>query len=532
MINENSRRTQDEFLGFGNNFIHNLINYRDQDDDNSKSKLLAWLKNCRNSDRICFLDITVFDDGKNIENATTILFTTSKRHTDQYKRRLYEYTSEGFAIAAHPSFFSGLQDITEYKIPHLLYHKFPNNDYKKYVSQSVFNVEIIDTYKNKPKTEGFIINRQKTIEEQWEKFKSIYGRAIKNNELLSLRGCSPKHLLAIPLGIKDSNENYNISACVFLGIDLTANEEMVKSIARDIVLSIVQMHGLPRAYRYGFDKGEHVGHEHSIMAFGHQVKTLAAGISGEQKKWIFPIDQLTSFVEQKIECAVTPVPNLLEALGKTIAFWSLEHDADSIGVAEKFPQNFLDIIEICRDFAQSIRLASSYSRKDMSDDYNLRELSLEADVKIEGNEVLELWTIDASKFQPKQGLKSDVSDDADEIASWIQLAGLIRFFAIALEGAIEYAPDLAQPFVSFQLHKQSNNRLNITCTNICKPEKQRRKTDSRYAGMHGLQIRQFIATKFLQSLNPYLPYPQDSDEKYSIAIELDLPPWAKKRIPS
>ena len=123
-------------------------------------------------------------------------------------------------------------------------------------------------------------------------------------------------------------------------------------------------------------------------------------------------------------------------------------------------------------------------------------------------------------------------DDTDEVLPWIQLAGLIRFFAIAIEGAIEYAPDFVQPEVEFNVVCSQlegllgiRERLTIVCTNNCKPVSQRRPTDARYAGLHGGEIRRFIVSRFLQSLTPLCPKPIDQDTKYSITLEIDKPSW-------
>ena len=570
MINENNRRTQDEFLGFGNNFIQNLINYRDEDDDRSRLKLSEWLKNCQNSDSICFLDITVFGDDKNIENATTILFATSRKHSKQYENRLDEYTKEGFAIAAHPSFFSGLQDITENKEPHLLYHKFPDNSYKKYMPQNIFNVEIIDTYKTKLESAAFVQNRQKTIEEQWEKFKSIYGRAIKNNELLSLRGSPPKHILAFPVGIKDSTENYNISSCVFLGIDCSANEEMVKNIARHIALSMVQMHGLSRAYKYGFDKGEDKGHEHSIMAFGHQVKTLTGGISGEQKKWLFPLTALSKFCgsddavietllngarDKGLLCEVTPVPQLLESLGRSMSFWSLSHSRSALDIPDMFFDNFAQLVSKSAEFAHSLRLASEFARKDMSNNGNLLRLTRFPKIKIvaddgnsnrqcekiaERNQIyvvihgLMSWRINGDMFR-KNG-SSDFEMDSRNMIFWQELAGLIRLFAIIIEGAIEYRPQRdadgkapkAEIVFNVTQASHSGGRIRITASNSCQPMADRQQDPSRYLGMHGTQIREFLCNRFLQTLAPKMPIDViEEDTLYTIALEINEPKWIR-----
>jgi hypothetical protein len=340
----------------------------------------------------------------------------------------------------------------------------------------------------------------------------------------------PVHrVLCIPVNtwtLKYDRPSPNFIGGIFIGLSRDAQDNsfhFVNALKRFVYETI----GLS----YKIDSSIGAGVEKAIMVFGHQMKTLAAGISGHQKKWVFPRERLSSFDDRKIECAVTPVPNLLEALGKTISFWTLEHDAESIGVSAQRPvQNLFDIIQISREFAQSIRLASLYARKDMSNDFNLGELSQEFEVKVAGAEALRLWRIEKLAFEAKQNRQVVEQNDVDEVLPWIQLAGLIRFFAIVIEGSIEYAPDFEQPSVEFELFPLPENRLRITSTNTCKPKKDRRTTDSRYAGMHGGQIRQFIANKFLQTLNPYLPKPKevmgDGTPKYSIAIELDRPSWA------
>jgi len=267
------------------------------------------------------------------------------------------------------------------------------------------------------------------------------------------------------------------------------------------------------------EKGAIQGLGAAIMAFGHQIKTLAAGITGHQKKWLFPASSLERFKDLDRPCEVTPVPELFDALGKTIKFWSLGHKPDSLGIPDEFIDTLADVMQAACGFAESLRLASAYARVDMSNEVNLAALRSEYKVNLNASS-LASWKIDASAFSFDD---RPISYNRPSYLPWHQLAGLIRFFAIAIEGAIEYAPAFEQPNVDFQVH-QNSHRIIITSTNTCKPTLKRNASDARYAGMHGTDILHFICRRFLSSLHP-VTVPLDRNTNYSVSLQIDKPTW-------
>ena len=162
----------------------------------------------------------------------------------------------------------------------------------------------------------------------------------------------------------------------------------------------------------------------------------------------------------------------------------------------------------------------------MSNQENLNSLADEFEVLMKADQ-LRSWLITDSVFPVNEPMYSELSDDRATTTPWNQLAGLIRFFAIAIEGAIEYAPAFAQPEVTFMV-QETQERLRITCGNRCKPLPERRRTDARYAGMHGWEIRRFIYERFLGTLQPNVPEPIDSDTSFSIELQIDKPKWLYK----
>ena len=373
-------------------------------------------------------------------------------------------------------------------------------------------------------SEGLSAARKLPKELPLDKCVEAYAAGVfsKASVIRDRRGCPVHRVLCIPVNtwmLEYDRPSPNFVGGIFIGLSRDAQDKsfhFVNALKRFVYETI----GLS----YKIDSSIATGIEKAIMAFGHQMKTLAAGISGNQKKWLFPRERLDSFDKREILCEVTPVPRLLDALGDTIAFWSLDHEKGVLGISEERPVNSLsDAIEISRRFAQSIRLASSYARVDMSSDDNLNELAGEFEVSMKADPLRSWVTRDLLSSAAKPA-NSDPSDDTDRVLPWIQLAGLVRFFAIVIEGAIEYAPIFEQPKVDFCVAER-DKRLSITCTNTCIPKDDRRRTDARYSGMHGSEIRDFICNRFLRSLSPRCPKPDDQNTRFSITLEIDQPSW-------
>jgi hypothetical protein len=517
-----------QLLGYGHELSDALHRYSHNatEDSSYLEGFAQWLSHCPHSEKICFLDVTIFREAARFDNALAILLATSDEHLHQYEKRLRQFTDDGYALAAHDSFLSGLRPKKGSGPIQMLVGELPDQKARdKIDSPDVrFAFTGVPPYEVKQSaSKEYQTNRLRRIAEQWARWTQVYAEAAEAGELLSAQNQSLKHLLAIPVGSvgPTGSEDFEIAACVFLGLDCETTPCQVDECARYVLLQLIDNYSMPQSSRAAKKSGIGVGVESAVLAFGHQIKTLAAGITGHQKKWLFPCSTLKEFNDRNRPCELTPVPQLFDALGKTIAFWSLGHKPDSLGIPDEFLSNFLDVMQIACGFAESLHLASTYARVDMSNEDNLAELDAEYKVNLNASS-LTAWKIDASAFASDDAAQCD---DRQSVLPWHQLAGLIRFFAIAIEGAIEYAPSFAQPNVDFEIHCNAH-RLCITSTNTCKPRSMRRGSDTRYAGMHGTDIRQFICHRYLESLQP-LSDPIDEDTKYSVSLHIDKPQWLR-----
>ena len=372
-----------------------------------------------------------------------------------------------------------------------------------------------------------------------------------------------------------NNYKSEIRSCgvFFLG---TVDETKVSKRTLAAITKAMAAPILDQMYYGGFQKilakkvGEDEGVEKAIMAFGHQVKTLTGGISGEQKKWLFPLTALSKFCgsddavietllngarDKGLTCEVTPVPQLLESLGRSMSFWSMSHSSSALDIPESFFDNFAQLVSKSAEFAHSLRLASEFARKDMSNAGNLARLMRFPKIKIvaddgnsnrqceniaERNQIyvvlhgLISWRINREMFR-KNG-SSDFEMDSHNKIYWQELAGLIRLFAIIIEGAIEYQPQpdaygkTPKAEIVFNVTQASNSggRIRITARNSCRPMADRQQDPSRYLGMHGTQIREFLCERFLLTLAPKMPIDViEEDTLFTIAFEINEPKWIR-----
>ena len=355
----------------------------------------------------------------------------------------------------------------------------------------------------------------------------------------SASGCHFQHLYFVPIswldlafGTSRLSEECSIESAhggaVIIGSAHRLTSPVCGLFSRLLSESVASTFLTSESFTIGASKGI----ETAIMAFGHQVKTLAAGISGHQKKWLFPVSKLEEFNQLGLEppCEVTPVPRLFEALGKTISFWSLSHSKTALDLPDDFIHTLADVMRKACSFAESMRLASDFSRIDMSSKENLQQLKTHPKVDLQ-LEKLETWHLVRSKFQ--------YIDDGDVIfdrhssidEQWKELAGLVRIFAIIVEGAIEYKPEGQNPRVCFKLPSTNlkNGRLIIVASNPCLPSDQRiGDGPARYIGMHGKEIRDFICERYLDSLDPQVPPPLDGDEEYAVTFDIKMPNWIEQ----
>lgn len=420
----------------------------------------------------------------------------------------------------------------------------------------------------------------------WKEF-SEEATKVRDHEkrLRSNAGFDLRKLYMVPVYLKpygdQSNFHYAQSvedldrfriAQIYLGIGWSHDSERIEAereatlVTENIRSWLLEQSSKERIAK--FERG--VGVEQAIMAFGHQVKTLAGGISGDQKKWLFPLTALSKFCgsddavietllngaeDNGLTCEVTPVPQLLESLGRSMSFWSLSHSRNALDIPETFVDNFAQLVSKSAEFAHSLRLASEFARKDMSNAGNLARLTRFPKIKIvaddgnsnrqceniaERNQIyvvlhgLMSWRINGDMFR-KNG-SSDFEMDPHNKIFWQELAGLIRLFAIIIEGAIEYRPrrdadgktPKAEIVFNVTQASKGGGRIRITARNSCRPMADRQQDGSRYLGMHGTQIREFLCDRFLGTLAPKMPIDViDDDTCYTIALDINEPKWIR-----
>jgi hypothetical protein len=358
----------------------------------------------------------------------------------------------------------------------------------------------------------------------------------KATSFLSSDGSAMAWFYAIPIAwwsrkLKKLGDRFSVEwkplpgGSLFLGTSTQLNNEQIHFLSSYCADTI----GAGYRHNQGREEGQDEGVEKAVMVFGHQIKTLAGGISGHQRKWLFPLSKLEDFQKLELDppCEVTPVPRLIEALGRTVSFWSLSHSKTALDLPDDFIRTFADIIRQACSFAESMRLASEFARVDMSDPQSLQLLRSRPKVKLELGE-LEAWFLDSSQFQYVNDDEVVFDRHASNDEQWKQLAGLIRFFAIVIEGAIEYRPEAGNPSLKFKLPSANlgNGRLKIVATNPCRPVERRIDNNSgRYIGMHGGEIRTFICDRYLTSLAPDTPKPQDRIIEYTVELEINKPHW-------
>lgn len=273
-------------------------------------------------------------------------------------------------------------------------------------------------------------------------------------------------------------------------------------------------------------EGFQEGLQHSVMAFGHHIKTLASGISGGQKKWVFPKEYASQFEAQGIDYEVTPVPQLLEALGQTIHFWSFGNRLGDLGIDdERFPNNLAEIMSKACESVNSGKLVGDYARVDMSSEYNLEEFQLESGIstRLEG---LSDFAVNKSLFNLEVAGGIGDDDHRRQLGAIIRMACVI---ASAIDGAGFSKVFGETPVVSFSAAVISGNRLQIK---IGSDQNHNisfiRDINRGQAGKVGMKMTEllgFLSKGFLYDLNVTVSEPLIAEHKYSASFELDMPPW-------
>lgn len=540
MIKKDNLHALRDFLGFGTNFIHTLQNYNIDKEKNSLLKEMNdWLCSCPDSANICYLDITIFDDQKLADKAKTILFATSKKNLHTYKTILHSFTNDGYAIAAHPSFYSGLQDVTEDKTPHLLYHQFKTKKKNKiyYIKRTNFSISVVNPYLKDSYSDGYKKNQQKSIQEQWEKLKAIFGKAVENEELLSCEAYSLKHMLAIPLGLKNSDGNFDLSACIFLGVDSSANLKTVQDIARHIVLSLVELYALPRTYKVGFNKGEDEGIEETIDVFAHQVRTLAGKVSSgwlvDNAIWNHP-----EFAKPRElpTPKITPLPELYEAVGTVLTLWSMSIEPDHLfppGARTQFaypPWNIHDIVNYAMYHARQSWIVGKCESIRLSDTKGIQSacdvvLGQKKD-RIDFKSIKKECQINLGLFKKSKSnqLYIDKNDDKS-IERYSELSGLIRLLVVHFEnflqnndnGNIEVWVDYVQ--------ENETGTLEIYLKNLWNKDAQPNISKASHAGARSDKVLKFIENRFLKNQKVVITKPGQKAEYYCTKISISNLSW-------
>lgn len=283
------------------------------------------------------------------------------------------------------------------------------------------------------------------------------------------------------------------------------------------------------------EEGFQEGVSGAIMAFGHHLKTLAGGISGNQIKWVFPKDYAAKFTELGIDYKVTPVPQLLEALGETIAFWSMNSAPDEMNIStETLIDSVADIVEISRGFAKSATLAGAYARRDMSNAGSLQGLARNLVDKTQlqlGD--LSQWQINKELFVDDSGYgRYPYAQTAANKMNWNQLSGLIRMVTgLITDGTSRFSSEVRdlQPELSISATIVEGNRMKITISSVDAPKATYR-TEERDSlavkiGMNTTQLLTFLGKKFMPELGLVVHEPVVLDGRYSASIEFDRPKW-------
>lgn len=273
------------------------------------------------------------------------------------------------------------------------------------------------------------------------------------------------------------------------------------------------------------------GLQQAIIAYGHNLRTLSLGISGHQLKWMFPKEYVPRFEASGVNYYVTPVPELLNALGRTISFWSLGSDFNPLGMSDQeFPKNLADVIYLACGFADSARLASHYARTDMSDATELSNFAREQGMATKVGFLSE-WRINEDVFSIGDTL--DTKRFPFHRLYMRQLGGVIRMISAVASDMTgrSYAKEWGcKPVMFVSATAVTGNRVKIVVSSVDNPAISYQTSESQDSlaaavGMNTTQLLKFLSDGFLSDLNPSVNEPLITEGRYSACFEFDLPKW-------